>query len=939
MSHATLLLILALVQVPKPVDPVTRPQDRGQDPDKQVEFKFKDAPIEDVISYVAKNTGFVIKDEAKVSGKITAWSEATIPVSHVLAFLDSCLAPNHALVKLGSEVKILRFEEAKRRTLDVRVSMTPEEVPNTEQVMTIIYPLKNLNVVEVNKELDDLYPKNATVLINTYSNTLIMTGRADEIHKVMLVLTKLDVEAKEKLDIRVVSLKNADATETAKLVNDLLIKEAEEERTNPFARMFGMMQNAGGGGVKAKEVASEIIRVAADIRTNSIIVASTKANIELIVKIIMELDTVSSSVKVALYPLKYADAETVAQLIADMFQQTRGPNQQGQNQQRRQEWWMRGGQPQAQAQESATSGDVKAVADLRTNTVVVTAARKVHESIIQPLVDELDKKTADFQAFKYFRLKYADAYDVASQVKSMFDTSLTSSGTAGTANRTAGRTGGGTAGQQGGTTGSTPTRAVGQSPNQKVYVAADEIQNGLMVRASAVQMEQIEAIIKELDTERPDMGIFVYRAKNIDPARLQQALAGLSGTTTTGQQGQQGQQQQAWGNPFSTYRTAGQSGQMNSSQQQNPSNNFGRTSGAGGGSSRSGGSMGGFRPLGPFQDEGGTAPPPLQEPDPLLQEPPTGGVRGAMSSQYNPETGDVIIRTSERNRARVMALLEQLDRPRPQVLIKCRIVDVTTDDALALGTEGSFTSGRFTYSTDFAEFNPQRIGDGAFAINTNNIEDVTMRLQTLAREGRARILATPSIMVLDNEIADISIGSRVPFIDTVNQTPQGGTQNSIVYQSIGIILRVQPHINPEGRVTMAVNPVVSDVDESRSIPITEGVTSPTFTENTATTMVTIRNGNTVVIGGLIREVEDQVVQKVPFLGDIPLINLAFSRRDTVKSKRELMIFLTPYVVFSEEQLSELSELEKAGVKLINRHEMPVEGRRWRSYMKTLGGKP
>jgi type II secretory pathway component GspD/PulD (secretin) len=133
---------------------------------------------------------------------------------------------------------------------------------------------------------------------------------------------------------------------------------------------------------------------------------------------------------------------------------------------------------------------------------------------------------------------------------------------------------------------------------------------------------------------------------------------------------------------------------------------------------------------------------------------------------------------------------------------------------------------------------------------------------------------------------------------------------------------------------MDVAPEISDIaPQSQAVPLTEGTTSPTFFVNSAQTVVAARNGQTIAIGGLIRESTEDSVQKIPLLGDIPLIGLAFSNTVKKVQKKELMIFLTPYVAYNSAQLQEITELEKAKLKLIDRRDIDSEGDKWLNRMK------
>jgi general secretion pathway protein D len=184
-------------------------------------------------------------------------------------------------------------------------------------------------------------------------------------------------------------------------------------------------------------------------------------------------------------------------------------------------------------------------------------------------------------------------------------------------------------------------------------------------------------------------------------------------------------------------------------------------------------------------------------------------------------------------------------------------------------------------------------------------------------------------MVLDNQTANINVGKDVPRITNTTVNALGNTVNSVTYESVGIMLNVTPHINPDGLVTMIVAPEISDrASAAEDVPITTGVTSPTFNVNRAQTTVAVRNGTTVVIGGLIRDSLDDAVTKIPILGDIPLIGFLFSNTTKHTIKRELMIFLTPYVAYTAMELEEITQLEKSRLKIMDLRDIEAESDRW-----------
>ncbi|MBI3856729.1 MAG: type II secretion system protein GspD, partial [Planctomycetes bacterium] len=279
----------------------------------------------------------------------------------------------------------------------------------------------------------------------------------------------------------------------------------------------------------------------------------------------------------------------------------------------------------------------------------------------------------------------------------------------------------------------------------------------------------------------------------------------------------------------------------------------------------------------------------------------------------------------------IQGLLRDLDRMRPQVLIKVLIADVTLDQNTQFGVQGFWENKMTVGGGDKAT---NRF-ETKFPLSTSGMtytltgDEFQGTLNLFASEGRLRVLATPRIMVLDNQTANINVGKDVPRVTNTTINSLGNVQNSVTYESIGIMLNVTPHINPDGLVTMIVAPEISDVaSAAESVPITEGVSSPTFNVNRAQTTVAVRNGTTIVIGGLIRDSLDDSVSKIPILCDIPLIGALFSSTSKRTIKRELMIFLTPYVAYTAMELEEITQLEKSRLKLMDPRDIEAESDRW-----------
>ncbi|MFQ5412338.1 MAG: type II secretion system protein GspD, partial [Phycisphaerae bacterium] len=170
------------------------------------------------------------------------------------------------------------------------------------------------------------------------------------------------------------------------------------------------------------------------------------------------------------------------------------------------------------------------------------------------------------------------------------------------------------------------------------------------------------------------------------------------------------------------------------------------------------------------------------------------------------------------------------------------------------------------------------------------------------------------IMCQDNQEASMNIGQRVPIPSASGQTTGGTVQTSVSYEEVGIQLEVEPHINPDGWVYMRIRPEVSSIADS-TIQIGPGVFAPIFNTRNAETWVAVKDGETVIIGGLITTSETDSESKVPLLGDLPGLGALFRTTVRAKSKTELLIALTPRIVRTVEDGRRLSieERDKSGI--------------------------
>jgi general secretion pathway protein D len=181
---------------------------------------------------------------------------------------------------------------------------------------------------------------------------------------------------------------------------------------------------------------------------------------------------------------------------------------------------------------------------------------------------------------------------------------------------------------------------------------------------------------------------------------------------------------------------------------------------------------------------------------------------------------------------------------------------------------------------------------------------VTAVLKALDKQGLLNILSTPNILTSDNKEAEINVGENVPFQGAATQSTFGTTQ-SIERKDIGINLKIKPQISEGDYVRMDINQEISAVKDSRGQAV-DLVT----TKRSAKTSVVVKDKETVVIGGLIQDTEEDTVSKVPFLGDIPVLGWLFKTKSKTRKKTNLMILLTPHIVKDAADLAEMTRIQR-----------------------------
>ena len=199
-------------------------------------------------------------------------------------------------------------------------------------------------------------------------------------------------------------------------------------------------------------------------------------------------------------------------------------------------------------------------------------------------------------------------------------------------------------------------------------------------------------------------------------------------------------------------------------------------------------------------------------------------------------------------------------------------------------------------------------------------------LRALEGQGRIQVLSNPSVMAANNQAARIQVGENIGRASSSSLSSGGTQQTTVEYKDIGVILEVTPSINPDGFVRMIIAPSITDLT-TRTTQVTEDLSVPVLTKRMATTTVTVRDGQTIVIGGLIQDTYELRTRKVPFLGDIPLLGFIFRSEQEDTEKTELLVVLTPHVISSPTQYARVDEITQREINRLSVTPQEREGLR------------
>lgn len=276
---------------------------------------------------------------------------------------------------------------------------------------------------------------------------------------------------------------------------------------------------------------------------------------------------------------------------------------------------------------------------------------------------------------------------------------------------------------------------------------------------------------------------------------------------------------------------------------------------------------------------------------------------------FDEKNNVIAIESSRRSIEKVRAMVREVDKAPRQVHIEATIVELNEDAEKQLGirwdVSGMARGGARLSKLPFSDAMVSVSEDaGAWTYGLISFQEFLVKLDLLERKGMAKVLATPRITAIHGTEAEIKITAHQVVAERLTRESEGLelVATEPVYADVGVVLKIVPRIHPDGKITLSVEPSVST--SARSAFFEESV--DTFSRSAKTTVL-VADGQTIAIGGLLREEESETVRRVPVLSRVPLLGRLFTHRDTVSQTSDLVVFLTPRLLDAERIQQDVAE--------------------------------
>ena len=809
-----------------------------------IQISFQGANVDMIAQWLSQTTGKTVVKHPRVQCQVTIISSKKMPMREAINMVYRALAlEGFSAVELSNSIMIVPAgEEPKMSPEVVTGSMT--NVPAGRQRLVKVFSLKSIQAEDLRERIKTALSDKATVDVDERANQIIITDYTDNLRVAGELIDALDNARPEDVAVRVLPLKHIAAEQLAK-------------EMGPLYQKYG--GKAGGKGT---------VDVTADDRSNSLIVLSSLADFNAIARLVDELDTEDAQEKATqTFILKNADAQDVAKQLQDLNQNQNGS----------------GSRYTYYFSSPPDNGGKKmsVVADRRRNAVIVQAPPAQMDGI-NKMIQELDEPVADGSlAPVIFPLKYASATDIEDVLNELF------------LKKTQQRSYWDYFGDDSG--GSTSDHDVGRLYG-KVRITSEPYSNAIIITSNSKEnLAVIENVLRQLDAPSQAgestlrLGLKFAKADTI--ANSLNILFAKNGSPAlrpvAPQANQNGANQNAQQNPATTTSQTG----FDLTQETKEDGYFPWLGGQPDAASRS--------------SDGKSAR-------------PVSDLVGRVRCVADQRGNAVMISANVHFFPQILKLISDLDAPADKVTIEARIVQVSSDYLDKLGVRWSPDGSKVFTADDYdnsllasSSGNYQKGFGGNTTVNTpqsagssvvqtlaslrsgmvSSTLSIDYLVQFLRKNTDATVLGEPSITIDDNELGKLFVGQQVPVPANTQVSSVGSQNTSITYKDVGVVLEVTPHINSDGDVQLKIHTESSTVDSGLTV-----LGGDVFDTANYRTEVTAKNGQTLLLGGIIQKQASNTLRKTPVLGSLPVVGWGFKKKDQSTQEVEMMVFLKPTVI-------------------------------------------
>ena len=436
-----------------PADPQTgKPSTSATAEDLQLMLNFEGVPLQSVLEYMSEAAGFIILGDTKVSGDVTILSKQPLNREEAVDLLDTILnEKGYTAIRRGRILKIVEKNKAQIEDLPVKSGSNPADIPKKDVMVTQIIPIRFGNAGQLIENISELLPDYATISANDGSNAIILTDTQTNIHRIAEIVSALDTSISSISEIKVFPLVYADAKQLAEVVKGLFETRSSGSSRSSSSRSSGIAEmmrsrfgggssssrssgssgrasrSSGGGGSAALAAASRVIAISEE-RTNSLVVSAPSDLIPTIEQLVKEMDrTIEDVTEIQVFKLENADAYEMAEVLTSLFsdkdaiENSRGGYRFGSyGRSSSSSSRSRSGSSGNSSERMLQQKKVVAVADPRTNSVIVSATAELMTQVAL-MIERLDDNKAKQQKVFTYSLQNADVEGVSAILRNMFE--------------------------------------------------------------------------------------------------------------------------------------------------------------------------------------------------------------------------------------------------------------------------------------------------------------------------------------------------------------------------------------------------------------------------------------------------------------------------------------------------------------------------------------